>query len=75
MTALAINSTPTTALRNTCAGINEMHVFKQPVKILAMKDEEGEEEHLELVFGNIDKGKAEGNAVKTNQLYGTMPRC
>ncbi|KAL8948896.1 MAG: hypothetical protein Q9222_004954 [Ikaeria aurantiellina] len=74
MTALAINSTPTAALRNTCAGINEMHVFKLPVRVLAMKDAEGEEEHLELVFGSVkDDEKARGGPVKTNQVYGTMP--
>lgn len=46
-----MNSTPTAALRNTCAGITELHIFKLSVRVLVAKDEEGEGEHLELVFG------------------------
>ncbi|KAL8902718.1 MAG: hypothetical protein Q9207_004430 [Kuettlingeria erythrocarpa] len=74
VTALAVNSSPSAALRNTCAGITELHIFKLPVRILAMTDEEGEGEHLELVFGNVDEGKLETNTIKPNRTYGTMPR-
>ncbi|KAL8636072.1 MAG: hypothetical protein Q9228_006493, partial [Teloschistes exilis] len=51
VTAIAVNSRPTSALRNTCAGISEFHIFKLPVHILVSRDDEGEGEHLELVFG------------------------
>ncbi|KAI4115064.1 MAG: hypothetical protein LQ345_004271, partial [Seirophora villosa] len=73
VTALAVNSSPTAALRNTCAGITELHIFKLPVRVLAMADEEGEGEHLELVFGNVDEEKMEKNTIRPNRTYGTMP--
>lgn len=73
VTALAINSQPTTLLRNTCAGITEIRIFKTPVRILAMSDLEGEGEHLELVFGNVREEDAQKRAIKANRTYGTMP--
>lgn len=69
---MPVNSSPTAALRNTCAGITELHIFKLPVRVLAMADEEGEGERLELVFGNVDE-KTEKNAIRPNRIYGTMP--
>ncbi|KAL8670024.1 MAG: hypothetical protein Q9168_005411 [Polycauliona sp. 1 TL-2023] len=79
LTALAINSRPTAALRNTCAGISELHIFKLPVRILVSKDDEGEGEHLELVFGERSsadekKGKSDESTIKPNRTYGTLPR-
>ncbi|KAL8707031.1 MAG: hypothetical protein Q9225_007869 [Loekoesia sp. 1 TL-2023] len=74
LTALAINSTPTAALRNTCAGISELHIFKLPVRILVSKDEEGEGEHLELVFGHVNEDQAKEKTIKANRTYGTLPR-
>ncbi|MCJ1268517.1 hypothetical protein MMC22_008405 [Lobaria immixta] len=74
VTALAVNSTPTAALRNTCAGITGLQIFKLPVRVLVKQDEEGEGEHLELVFGNCDKTEMENNVIKPNRVYGTMPR-
>ena len=68
-----MNSTPTTALRNTCAGISEIRIFKLPVRILAMRDLEGEGEHLELVFGDVDAEKAKEMSIKPNRKYGTLP--
>ena len=73
VTALAINSTPTAALRNTCAGISELHIFKLPVRILVSRDEEGEGEHLELVFGPVDEAKTKARTIKPNRTYGTLP--
>ena len=73
VTALAMNSRPTAALRNTCAGITELHIFKLSVRILAMRDLEGEGEHLELVFGSVDQEKSTECTMKTNRAYGTMP--
>ncbi|KAL8693883.1 MAG: hypothetical protein Q9224_003670, partial [Gallowayella concinna] len=74
--ALAMNSTPTTLLRNTCAGIVELDVFKIPVRVLAFRDVDGEVEHLELVFGNMDNNDKEtkGTVIKPNRVYGTLPR-
>ena len=73
VTALAMNSTPTVALRNTCAGITELNIFKLPVRVLAFRDEEGDGEHLELVFGNQDEKTLESKTIKANRVYGTMP--
>ena len=73
VTALAVNSSPTTAIRNTCAGITEFAIFKLPVCILAMCDEEGESEHLELVFGSVDEKSVENRVIKPNRVDGTMP--
>ena len=68
-----MNSTPTTALRNTCTGISELHVFKHTVRVLVRNDVEGEGEHLELVFGNIETEPDDKSVVKMNRTYGTMP--
>ena len=38
MIALAMDSSPSAALRNTCAGIIELHIFKLSVRILAMNE-------------------------------------
>ena len=73
VTALAMNSTPTTVLRNTCAGISELRIYKLPVRVLAMRDEEGDGEHLELVFGNgLDEKVIEDKMIKKNRVYGTV---
>ncbi|KAL8722012.1 MAG: hypothetical protein Q9181_007583 [Wetmoreana brouardii] len=74
VTALAMNSQPTTALRNTCAGISELHIFKLPVRVLVSNDEEGEGEHLELVFGKVDKEKMKERTIVANRTYGTLPK-
>ena len=73
VTALAMNSTPTAALRNTCAGITELNIFKLPVRVLAFRDAEGDGEHLELVFGDLDEETLESRTIKANRAYGTMP--
>ncbi|KAI4260961.1 MAG: hypothetical protein L6R42_003830 [Xanthoria sp. 1 TBL-2021] len=74
VTALAMNSTPTTLLRNTCAGIMELDIFKIPVRVLAVRDSEGDGEHLELVFGDVDEKEVRGTRIKPNRVYGTLPR-
>lgn len=73
VTALAMNSTPTVLLRNTCAGISELNIFKLPVRVLAFADAEGDGEHLELVFGNMDEKTIGNKTIKPNRVYGTMP--
>ena len=73
VTALTINSTSTTALRNTCAGITELGIFKLPVRILAFRDKDSKGEHLELVFDKLDDETLENREIKANRVYGTMP--
>lgn len=76
VTALAMNSTPTVALRNTCAGITELDIFKIPVRVLAARDEEGSDrEHLELVFEYADGKTTElgHSTMKADRSYGTLP--
>ena len=73
VTALAINSPPTKALRNTCAGISEFDIFKLPVRVLTIRDDEGDGKHLELVFGSVDEKSMEHRVIKANRVYGTMP--
>ena len=70
-----MNSAPTALLRNTCAGISEFHIFKLPVRILATKDEEGEGEHLELVFGSVPEERQERGLIEPNRTYGTMAKA
>ena len=74
VTALAMNSTPTTLLKNTCAGIMELKIFKLPVRVLAVRDGEEDGEHLELVFGNVDQKYARGTPIQPNRVYGTLPK-
>ena len=58
------------ALRNTCAGITEFDIFKLPVRILAMRDDEGDGEQLELVFGTVDEKSVEHRIIKPERLKG-----
>lgn len=74
VTALAVNSTPSALLRNTCAGITELNIFKIPVRVLAVRDNESSDgEHLELVFGELDEKAIQHQVIKHNRVYGTMP--
>ena len=73
MVALAVNSSPTIQLRNTCAGITQMGVFQLPMRILTSKDAMGEDEdHLELIVGAVDELVAKRCRVRENHDYGTM---
>ena len=74
VTALAVNSPPTILLRNTCAGITELHIFKLPVRVMAMRDhEQSDGEHLELVFGDDGEKTTQLTTIEANRVYGTMP--
>lgn len=74
VTALAVNSTPSALLRNTCAGITELDIFKIPVRVLAFRDNENSDgEHLQLVFGDLDEKSIQHQVIKKNRVYGTMP--
>lgn len=70
--ALAMNSSPTTYLHNTSAGIIGVNTFKTSVRILA-KGRDVQREHLELVFG--DEGLADPGTSKLvkNKDYGEIP--
>ncbi|KAI4247145.1 MAG: hypothetical protein LQ352_006212 [Teloschistes flavicans] len=72
--ALSVNSSSTTQLRNTCAGITQMCVFRTPIRILTSKDFNDEDDHLELVFGDVDESMARRCRIQENHEYGTMPR-
>ena len=69
-----MNSTPTKALQNTCAGISETRTFRTPVRVVVRKDQgEGEGEHLELLFGDHASGHPDGNdTIKANRAYGRL---
>ena len=74
VTALAVNSTPSALLRNTCAGITELDIFKISVRVLAFRDSENSDgEHLQLVFGELDEKSIQYQVIKKNRVYGTMP--
>ncbi|KAL8790894.1 MAG: hypothetical protein Q9213_000319 [Squamulea squamosa] len=72
MVALAVNSSPTIQLRNTCAGITQMSVFHLPIRILTSKDAGEDEDHLELIFGSVDDLVAKRCRIQENHDYGTM---
>lgn len=66
-----MNSTPTTLLRNTSAGIRETNIFKFPARIVAKPDDVGEGEHLELVLGeHVEDKTVESRTIRVNQIYG-----
>lgn len=69
-----MNSTPTVLLKNTCAGIMELNIFQLPVRVVAIRDDEGDGEHLELVFGDVDQKNVRGTPIKPNRVYGTLPK-
>ncbi|KAL8866333.1 MAG: hypothetical protein Q9198_008932 [Flavoplaca austrocitrina] len=76
MVALAVNSSPTIQLRNTCAGITQMSVFQLPIRVLTSKDAGGEDEdHLEFIFGAVDGNVAKKCRIQENREYGTMHSC
>ncbi|KAL8824191.1 MAG: hypothetical protein Q9191_005234 [Dirinaria sp. TL-2023a] len=70
VTALAMNSAPTTLLRNTSAGLADSKVYRLPARIFAKSDDAGEGEHLELVLGEQDEKTVEQRTIKVNRVYG-----
>ncbi|KAI4177618.1 MAG: hypothetical protein LQ346_007626 [Caloplaca aetnensis] len=69
---LAVNSSPSIQLRNTCAGVHQMSVFRLPARVLTSRDTDGEDDHLGLVFGHVDAATAKSCQVQENRDYGTM---
>ena len=73
VTALAMNSTPTAALRNTCVGITKFPIYQLPLWVLAKRDKAGDGEYLVLVFGAGSGEEKDGKLLQVNRAYGTMP--
>ena len=65
LVALAMNSSPTEILQNTCAGIIGRKALKTPVRILATTPG-----HLELVFGAVQN--AQTSELVMNKKYGKV---
>ncbi|KAL9116591.1 MAG: hypothetical protein Q9187_006883 [Circinaria calcarea] len=71
--ALAMNSSPTTHLQNTCAGIVGVKTFRTPVRILAAESNGAKQEgHLELVFGHAEEQGTGWSGMETNVEYGRV---
>lgn len=65
---LAMNSSSTEILQNTCAGIVGKKVFETHVRILAT-----DKQHLELVFGEeTEATKGSMSSVMINEEYGRL---
>lgn len=67
LVALAMNSSPTKALQNTCAGIIGGKAFRHPVRVLATT-----QGHLELFFGEMKDSKAQVSELVVNEKYGKL---
>ena len=70
MIALAMNSTPTRHLQNTCAGITGTKTYQIFVRIVAMGTGDTQVDHLELAFGNVKQEDV--RRVEMNQKYGKI---
>ena len=71
--ALAMISSPTHHLSNTCSGIIGMKTFRTRVRILATADRPGEkEDHLELVFGEVSEATKPEVKMVLNEEYGSF---
>lgn len=67
LVALAMNSSPTQVLQNTCAGILGRQALKTPVRVLVTTPG-----HLELVFGSVDGQNAPTSKLVMNEKYGKL---
>lgn len=65
LVALAMNSSPTETLRNTCAGITGRQALNTPVRVLATSPG-----HLELVFGEVTDPYVQTSRLVMNEKYG-----
>ena len=65
LVALAMNSSPTKILQNTCAGIIGRHALQTPVRVLVTTPG-----HLELVFGEVEDSNA--HPLEMNEKYGML---
>lgn len=67
LVALAMNSSPTETLQNTCAGIVGKTAYETHVRVL-----ETSEKHLELVFGEVKDPNADVSKLVMNEKYGSI---
>lgn len=67
LVALAMNSSPTKTLQNTCAGIIGRKALMTPVRVLATTPG-----HLELVFGDVEDPNAPLSKLVVNEKYGKL---
>lgn len=67
LVALAMNSSPTEVLQNTCAGIIGSTALKTPVRVLATT-----QGHLELVFGELKDPNVQASTLVMNKKYGKL---
>lgn len=67
LVALAMNSSPTETLQNTCAGIIGRKALETPVRVLATT-----QGHLELVFGEGKDPNAQTSELVMNEKYGKL---
>ncbi|KAI9699318.1 MAG: hypothetical protein M1836_002928 [Candelina mexicana] len=84
ITALALNSSPSKALQNTCAGIERVATMGLQVRIMERNEDGKGAEHLELVLGEAADGfqpkeeliardvDAEYVRLRTNKAYGAF---
>lgn len=70
MIALAMNSSPTEALQNTCAGIVGKTAYQTHVRVLKKG-----EKHLELVFGEVQDPNADISKLVMNEKYGSIAKA
>ena len=71
---LAMNSSPTEHLKNTCSGIIGMKPFRTRVRIIATSNVTGvEDDHLELVFGEKSEAETPEVEMQIDQEYGSLP--
>lgn len=67
LVTLAMNSSPTETLQNTCAGVIGKAVYQTQVRVLKTSDK-----HLELVFGEIKDPYADVSKLVMNEKYGSI---
>lgn len=67
LVALAMNSSPTKVLENTCAGIMGRQALNTPVRVL-----ETAPGHLELVFGQFKGPNGQTSELVMNKKYGKL---
>ncbi|MCJ1268679.1 hypothetical protein MMC22_008567 [Lobaria immixta] len=65
--ALAMNSSPTKILQNTCAGIKGRQALKTTVRVLVTAPG-----HLELVFGGVRDQIVQTSKLVLNEKYGNL---
>ena len=71
--ALAVNSSPSHHLQNTCSGIVGTRSFRTLVRVIATPSRGEEHDYLELLFGEEGEGRVQGTKIRVNEEYGRLP--